>query len=207
MWPFYLASVNRNIGEQLVSLLTKMGFYPVVVAKRPVYRRDDSNYALDELGIDRLALIEAWLKSQRTQPRKAKAPVGILVSAGSATTIDVVEASGRHVMGEILPGLQMALTALGQQTSLLPAIELSTCESIPALGINTIAAMTRGVLDMTVGAVKQCIDSYLAMGSQTSSDLDIVLTGGYARFLTQELGVEESKIAVISGIRVLVLGA
>jgi biotin-[acetyl-CoA-carboxylase] ligase BirA-like protein len=206
-WPIYLASVNREIGVHLSSLLAAMNFYPVMVEKKPVYRRDTSNYSLQDLGIDRLAFIEAWLKSRRQIHGKSKSATGILVAAGSATTIDVVEASGHHVLGEILPGLQMALSALHEHTSLLPLINLQDYESISAPGTTTITAMTRAVLDMTVGAVRQCIDSYLAQGSSASSDIDVVLTGGYARFLAKELGVRESGITAVTGIKILVLGA
>jgi len=69
----------------------------------------------------------------------------IVVDFGTATTFDCISADGDYLGGVISPGLAISLEALGQRTSKLPRIDIS---SPPAqvIGTNTINAIKSGVL-------------------------------------------------------------
>lgn len=207
VWPIYVASVNPHGSDRVMGMLAAVGFYPITVEKKPVYRLRNGGYALPDLGIDRLALIESWLGKVRAMASASRPKAGIVVSAGTATTIDVVEATGLHWSGNILPGLGTALDALADKTALLPRINLQRYESLPPLGLNTSTAMVRGVVDMTVGAIEQALGNLLAETGWLRAEVSVVISGGLGKFLRHELSLDEPEISVLDGVRIIVTGS
>ncbi len=192
-WPLFLLSVHPPGANEVERLATASGFGVELLAKRPVRRHGDG-YALASLGIDRLAALEGWL---RAAPKNVGA---VVVSAGTATTVDVVRPDGSHAGGFILAGLGLGLKALHESASLLPALDPAT-ESMPAfaaLGSETRGAMLGGALLAAVASVQNVAARF--------PGYQIVLTGGHAAALSRclpEARVEPN--LVLSGARVLAL--
>jgi type III pantothenate kinase len=68
----------------------------------------------------------------------------VVADAGTAITVDAVDAEGTFLGGLILPGLRLGLTALGSDTSLLPQVTLDP--EAPLLGRSTPTCLQAGAL-------------------------------------------------------------
>ena len=116
------------------------------------------------MGVDRwLAMIAAW---QRLQ-----APVCV-VDAGSALTIDFLDAGGEHSGGYILPGIAMMERSLLGQTARVRFGEAPRDHLEP--GKSTEEAVFNGLQLAQVGAVATALDRY-------GRDHALVYTGGNGR--------------------------
>lgn len=124
--------------------------------------------------------------------RRSECP-SVIVSCGTATTIDLVSAAGSFCGGAIMPGFTLCARALNRYTEVLPLISMADLFDLPpsedchpALGRNTQAAIRSGVFWGQIGAVRElvarlgqtCHDS----GSEATSP-NLFLTGGGARLL------------------------
>ncbi len=189
-WPLFVGYVHPQGAAELTKLAEQQGLPVEVLPKRPV-RYHGAGYELKELGIDRLAAIEGWARLGRGR--------AIVVSAGTATTIDVVGEGGEHLGGYIIPGLKTALKALHEATSLLPALD-PAAEAMPpeaSLGHDTRSAMLGGALRMTAAAIAE---------TARESAAPVILSGGYAEALSRWLpDAEVHPDLVVSGLRVLAL--
>ena len=99
----------------------------------------------------------------------------IIVDLGTATTVTVVDARGRYIGGAIMPGVDISMSALTSETSLLPNIEIE----VPAKTIasNTIDSMKSGIIYGSAGALDGVIDR---MEEELGHPSTIVATGGVA---------------------------
>ncbi len=102
----------------------------------------------------------------------------IIIDMGTATTITAVNEAGRYIGGAILPGAQISMNALNQNTSLLPDIEIVPPKK--TIGTNTVECMKSGIVYGSAGAVDGIIDRFQKeLGENTS----IVATGGIASLI------------------------
>jgi type III pantothenate kinase len=92
----------------------------------------------------------------------------VVVDAGSAATIDIVVAPGRHLGGYIVPGMRLMHDALWQGTSRVKA-EARPPEDIDTPGMNTNDAVNRGCLLILVAAIEKLVAQYQGA---------LVITGG-----------------------------
>lgn len=97
-----------------------------------------------QLGADRWA---ALVGAHHLQP---KSPC-LVVTAGTATTIDRLDADGHFRGGLILPGVDLMRTALAHHTARLPLAE----GDFQALPSNTKSAIASGCLLATCGAIER----------------------------------------------------
>lgn len=144
------ASVNPAAAHHLAAVAASCGGLAAPLPKRPV-RRNGSGYRLEELGIDRLAAIEGWLSTLTTNERNCGG-AAVIVSVGTALTIDFVRADGEHLGGLIAPGLSTALSSLHAGAALLPAVSAAEFLDVadgPAH--DTAGAMRGGALQMLAG--------------------------------------------------------
>lgn len=101
------------------------------------YRRPEA------LGVDRwCALVGAWGLNQQA---------GIVVSAGTATTIDTLDCRGHFLGGYILPGMDMMCRSLARDTAQLP-MSTGSYEPLPTATHNAIHS---GAVEATVGAIER----------------------------------------------------
>lgn len=99
------------------------------------------------LGVDRwLAMLAAF--------RLAAGPC-VVVDAGSALTIDLIAADGRHVGGYIIPGADLMLAALSDNTGRVRFGGESRLSDAP--GVNTEECVHHGKWLALVGAVERAL--------------------------------------------------
>jgi type III pantothenate kinase len=82
----------------------------------------------------------------------------IVVDAGTAVTVDAVDADGTFLGGAIFPGPGLMARALADGTAQLPLVEVGR-EFVPerAIGKNTEEAIRSGILGATAGAVERLL--------------------------------------------------
>jgi len=118
-----------------------------------------------QLGQDRLINAYAASKIYST-------PV-IVVSCGTAVTIDAVSKNKEFLGGFILPGLQLSLSSLNSQTALLPKLKLA----LPTKGIarDTRSSILNGIILGSAGAIDSLIDN---LKSKIGKHASVIGTGG-----------------------------
>lgn len=105
----------------------------------------------------------------------------MIIDAGSAITIDVVDAQGNFLGGNISPGIKMRLTALHEQTSRLPLVEKEG--ETPKIGKDTETAIRSGV----IRGICHEIEGYIAEMRELFPELLVFLTGGDEKILTDNI--------------------
>jgi len=207
--PLHVTSVRPERTKQLMQMASALGWPLVVISKRQVRRRGDG-YLLKDLGIDRLAAIEGWLASLSDSDRRCQDHYGVVIAAGTATTVDAVTTKGRHLGGLILPGIKLALSSLHEAASLLPDInpelELNAESVRLGLGNNTRSAMLNAAIEMTAGAVNEVRQRLQRQHRLQELTGGIVTTGGWGQHLATRLGGSYKPELILSGARVLAIG-
>lgn len=117
------------------------------------------------LGTDRLAAAVAAHVLAQGRP-------ALVIDAGSCVTFDVVTADGVFVGGNIAPGLQARLRAIGDYFPRLPRVEADG--DAPLLGYDTHTAIRSGALQ---GLAREA-EGYIARLSRTYPGLIVFMTGG-----------------------------
>ena len=133
------------------------------------------------LGVDRwVAMIGAWAEVSGAC---------LVVDAGTAVTIDALDASGKHLGGQIIPGVGVMAASLATQTSDIPNIQrraASQGSGIEMFASTTAGAVGQGALNAVVGAVERAAR---AIGDD-QGEVTIILTGGDASRILKSLGDE-----------------
>lgn len=99
----------------------------------------------------------------------------LVVDSGTATTFDVITASGDFDGGVIAPGINLSLSALHDAASKLPRVEIKMPDS--ALGKNTVHAMQSGIFWGYVGMIEGMV---VRLKAEYPEPLTVVATGGVA---------------------------
>lgn len=100
----------------------------------------------------------------------------VIVSAGTATTVDALDADGCFLGGCILPGPEMMAASLHRNTALLPQASLQFAE-FPR---NTEAAIASGIIQAQAGAVQGV---WTSLRQRAGEDPLIILAGGARAWL------------------------
>ena len=100
-------------------------------------------------------------------------PPLLLIDMGTATTISVLDAQGAFRGGAILPGANLALSALAGGTALLPDIPLAVPEK--AIGTDTLGCMQSGCVLGSALLLDGMIDR---MEAELGYQCTVVATGG-----------------------------
>jgi type III pantothenate kinase len=109
--------------------------------------------------------------------RALHAGPAVVVMAGTATTVDALDADGRFRGGLILPGLDLMRLALARNTAGLPEAR-GVWRDFPA---NTDDAIVTGALEATLGAIERMAHRL------ASADFLVLLSGGAADALAPHL--------------------
>lgn len=110
----------------------------------------------------------------------------VIVDAGTAVTIDALDKSGRHLGGQILPGVRLMAQALHSETSDLPLA--TSPRGADYHGLSMFASTTRdaissGALNAVTGAVERAVRTLRSKAYRPR----LVLTGGDASRILQAL--------------------
>lgn len=123
----------------------------------------------------------------------------LVVDSGSACTLDLVLASGQHLGGYIVPGIELMRGALFRDTD---RVKLSSIDYDKAvkLGRSTGQAVSSGLQLMLLGLVSIALDQLIAEGATKPM---VVLTGGGAKSLSGLLELyllERNRLEDVAGI-------
>jgi type III pantothenate kinase len=109
----------------------------------------------------------------------------LVVSAGTATTIDAIDADGMFQGGLILPGLSLMRSALANAAAQLPEAKGGYVE----LPRNTDDAIASGAIEATTGAIERMFRRMAA-----NSPAVCILTGGAAGELEPHLSMPLQRV-------------
>jgi type III pantothenate kinase len=172
--PCYIASVARaQHEEQINKLLAPFAIVPKWLVAEARFSDVRNSYAHpQQLGVDRwMGLIAA---RQRTRA------AALVVSAGTAMTVDALAADGTFMGGLIVPGVAMMRKSL-QQTAARVAEVSGTWQAFP---LSTPDAVESGIVAALCGAVQLQHARLTAIAGRTPQ---CILTGGDAEKLLPHL--------------------
>jgi len=147
-----------------------------------------------QLGVDRwLAIIGAHALE--------RGPVCV-VSVGTALTIDGVDANGRHLGGVIVPGPDLMVSTLLQNTSDIAQRAEQGTTSDGFFADNTLGAIQQGAEHAAAALVERAVT---AMRQQLKETPKLLLTGGASARLEKSLALPRRLIPdlVLQGLAVL----
>jgi type III pantothenate kinase len=105
----------------------------------------------------------------------------LVIDAGTAITLDVVNKNNQYIGGNILPGILMRFKALHHYTNALPLIEPRNTDQL--LGYNTETAIRNGIIN----GIRFELDGYIQAIQDQYDHVQIVFTGGDADFFAGKL--------------------
>ena len=169
-------AVGKRIETLAEALAAPLGWFTSTAAACGVINGYDDPA---RLGADRwAALIGA---------RSLHAGPALVVMAGTATTIDVLEADGRFRGGLILPGLELMRRSLARNTAGLP----EACGVYREIPTNTDDAIDSGILHATLGAIERMA---AAARRPAGADFFCLLSGGAADRLAPLIGLPMQQV-------------
>ncbi|MFI5454922.1 MAG: type III pantothenate kinase [Isosphaerales bacterium] len=179
-----ISSVNPPAADRLEQFLKTRGAGSVCwlrsAADVPV------RHSLDQpetTGADRALAVSAAV---RLMPQ---ARPGLVVSCGTAITVERITAQGIWQGGAIATGLRLAAQALHLLTAQLPLVEVR--HAPPAWGSSTRPALESGVYWGVVGAVRELLTR---QADDLHGDPWVVWTGGDAALLAGPIAGSEARI-------------
>jgi type III pantothenate kinase len=158
---------NATLADALTQWLkNQWSIIPELVASTAQLGAVKNSYSNPEqLGSDRwVAMLEAWYMAQSTV---------CVIDCGTAVTIDVVDKSGQHLGGVIMPGLDAMMTALTSTTSLL--LDKPQVPAKFELATNTQAAIATGTSQSIISLVNKTLEW---LEQKTGQTAECFLTGG-----------------------------
>ncbi|HMT93595.1 type III pantothenate kinase [uncultured Thiothrix sp.] len=111
------------------------------------------------------------------------AQAAIMIDAGTAVTIDAIQADGKHLGGVILPGLQLLSDALIRRTQ-AAHMSATPFDHPKVFNDNTLQGMGSGCLLSLVGALEGIC---MRMQEQMSEPAQVLLCGGDTTRLSPQL--------------------
>ena len=119
------------------------------------------------LGADRIVDI---LAAKRIHPDRNL----LIIDFGTATTFDMIKDS-TYMGGCIIPGINLSINALFNNTAKLPKIKFEKPSTV--LGINTVTQINSGIFYSNVGAIKELIAKY----KEEIPESYVISTGGQGK--------------------------
>ena len=154
-------AVNTAFGINSMFLNHNNNFGIEVITEKP-----------ESVGMDRIVNVAA-VKAKNLYP-------AIIVDMGTATTFDITDKDGNFTGGIIMPGINMQLKSLHDNTSKLPIIKIKDIDSV--IGNDTETCILSGVLMGHACAIEGLI-------SRTKNELgfnpNVIAAGGYAKIVAK----------------------
>lgn len=165
---WFLAGVHPRRRDALADWLRERAFAVHVLDSYRELPLEVCVEAPERVGIDRLLNAVAVNAVRGSE-------AAVIVDAGSAVTVDLVDASGAFRGGAIFPGLRLMAEALRGYTAQLPLIEVKEIAAYP--GMSTEKAMAVGILSAVSGGIER-------LARQSGAE-QIFMTGGDADELSR----------------------
>jgi type III pantothenate kinase len=108
----------------------------------------------------------------------------IVVDFGTATTFDVLGATGQYIGGAIAPGIEISLEALGRHGAQLRKVELLRPRSVIAK--NTVEALQSGMVFGVAAQVDGIVARMIDELGEPAGDVHVIATGHLAPLLLEE---------------------
>ena len=128
----------------------------------------------ETLGVDRIALVSASVDQFPDNNV-------LIIDAGTCITYDFITDQNEYLGGAISPGLRLRYWSLNNLTANLPLLETTQPKSI--IGNSTDESIHSGVINGAVNEIDGVINHY----KENHQDLTVILTGGDANFLSNQL--------------------
>lgn len=109
----------------------------------------------------------------------------IVVDMGTATTFDYISEKGEYRGGVIAPGMIAGASDLRKRARMLPAVEIRRPPKL--IGTSTVKCMQAGIYYGSIGQVEGVVRR---MWEETGSQGRVIMTGGQALMIWEEVGFE-----------------
>lgn len=198
----FLGAVGKDKVPEYLEVFSEHHISIIEVAKRSVFV-DLGPYDLNQMGIDRIAFMEGYIADLPLESRHSN-QIAVLVSLGTATTIDCLQGDGNYLGGSILPGMQMGIDALAEETALLPKIPRSEWEApLPRWrgASHTREALLSGMRLSVCGPLAKVLQDLHE--EFPGAEVKVLLSGG-GSYLFPEY--ERDEFMILKGIRAMALG-
>lgn len=176
---WYLAGVHPIRRDRLVDWLRRQGHQVITVSRFSELPLHVNVEKPEQVGIDRLLDVLA------ARSRVTAGQIAIVVDAGSAVTVNLLDAAGSFAGGAIFPGRRLMAEALHDHTAALPRIEPSADAPLVPAG-TTAQAIAAGIHWAVVGGIRALVNQLL-LTSPTDTPPTVFLTGGDAADLLGDL--------------------
>ena len=121
-----------------------------------------------------------------------------MVDAGTALTIDLMNADNHHEGGFIVPGLELAQQALFNNTGRVRPFADEQEQAALAPGRDTLSCVSAGVRRQLQALVMSVVQDY--------PDYRLFISGGDGHWLAQQLGVASYPHLIFEGMESLCAG-
>lgn len=124
----------------------------------------------------------------------------LVVTCGTATTIDTLDAAGVFEGGMILPGLQLMLQSLSEHTAQLPEVR-DLSRQVSRLARQTSDAIVSGCVLAQVGVIEKTYGEHL----QRFGQVKCLIAGGAADHIVPHLDIPAERLdhLVLTGLQVV----
>ncbi|TDQ09864.1 type III pantothenate kinase [Pedobacter metabolipauper] len=168
------SSVGEALDETVEILRTTTNYVPFSTS---IGKGIKNNYKTPAtLGLDRWAKVIA---SHFYYPKRNC----FIIDAGTCITYDLLRAESEYEGGSISLGIHMRFDALNHFTRRLPHIQWDKSEDGAEVGTDTISAIKSGVLF----GIRNEIEGFIAHQNKKNKELVVLITGGDAAFLSEQL--------------------
>lgn len=185
----WLSAVRNS--DQLIRQLKEQFQVPLhSVSSKGKYKELTSGYTKPEqLGVDRwLALCSGYERYHDSF---------IVIDAGTAITLDVVDKDSCHLGGHIIPGRDLMVESLNMNTHLIEVKGIATSYEL-SLGVDTNSAVTNGASTAVTAYISSVIDHY--------PGYKVAVTGGAAEEINASLPRETEVVEnlVLEGLSLMI---
>ncbi len=203
----WIAGLPLHDRESLLWMVARTGSFPwqefeeKLTALRPGDRFEDLGWQdvpmplnidfPEKLGIDRLLAAFAALSWRKLPGNRTDNLRTLVVDAGSATTVDLINPEGVFSGGAIFPGLNALSESLASISPCLPRLRTDEISFAVYPGKNTEEALAAGIYWGTIGAIRQIHQLVTQTLRETGlpEKVPVFLAGGDAESLATGLSM------------------
>lgn len=175
-YPSITKAIVSSVGKLKTSQVSFLKNYTEVLELSHELKLPFENrYATPKtLGVDRIALVSASVEQFPDNNV-------LIIDAGTCITYDFINNKNEYLGGAISPGIRLRYRTLNNLTANLPLLDTEMPKDI--LGDSTENSIHSGVVYGVLKEIDGAIDDYV----KKYTDLTVILTGGDAKFLSNQL--------------------